>query len=811
MGGPTDRGRERERGSGRVLNPPGCGPSMAGLARIRVDGRSVVGEQRREVSLSGGDRTDAGSRSRASRSSRPSGHTPATWRPSGTASWARATSWTILVQDVFLSAQTTLPELRHAEAIRGWLATVTVRVARRRLRARRLRRFSAPADLDRADDVPDRAASPETQVAGQGHLPGAGYAARQRPPGLEPALPAGRAAGERGRAVRLLAGGGEAPAGAGPGGAGPGAGDRRVTPWVTAMGDHHSKTPEEPQPPPGAPRDAGRTERPALDREARLRPVREALTLDSDRTGCAPWPRGSPIGSGRAPAAGGSSSPPGRRRRWRCSCSSPRERRPSSRPALAGGETAAPAPGAGPRISPPELAGDRPSRPSRPSLRTASRDRGRAGWRPARQAADLAQAAERWAAYVRSPDTSATLAQRQLRRLPLRRAPPARTRRAWSTSSSRPSERRATAPPTTRPPSGGPRQRRGGGGRRLPARRRLPRSPACCSSTAAAPSFAARAGPERACSSSQTLDEALGPSMAGPLSRWEWAGGLLWFAPAQPPELSLPPRRAAERPETCRAAARAGPATAGRSVRRWPGSSSRPRAAIGRWRWPTPGGSSRATWCPWWCPPRRRCWRRAGRRQPSRGRGRPRARRVGGRALAGGDRRHPGQRRHPGAAAALRRAAGGRPRPTRLRPPLLAAIPTSPNDSRRGGRAADPGHAAAAAVGPRQRRAPAPRRALRLERPLLPQHRPRLRPPGHRGQRRPGDGAPWPARTSAWKRSSCARRACPRGCTPTGRSPSGRSRTTCWCRGCRWIPAGAASASKARASCSPGAAATSPT
>jgi hypothetical protein len=29
----------------------------------------------------------------------------------------------------------------------------------------------------------------------------------------------------------------------------------------------------------------------------------------------------------------------------------------------------------------------------------------------------------------------------------------------------------------------------------------------------------------------QTLDEAMGPSVAGSNSRWEWAGGLLWFAP----------------------------------------------------------------------------------------------------------------------------------------------------------------------------------------------------------------------------------------------------------------------------------------
>ncbi|MEM9490856.1 MAG: sigma-70 family RNA polymerase sigma factor, partial [Myxococcota bacterium] len=44
-----------------------------------------------------------------------------------------------LVQDVFLAAHRGLRSLRSAGAARAWLATVTVRMARRRLRARRLR------------------------------------------------------------------------------------------------------------------------------------------------------------------------------------------------------------------------------------------------------------------------------------------------------------------------------------------------------------------------------------------------------------------------------------------------------------------------------------------------------------------------------------------------------------------------------------------------------------------------------------------------------------------------------------------------
>src|SRR5512137_1921710 len=46
-----------------------------------------------------------------------------------------------VVQDVFLAAFRGLTKLREPQAIKGWLATVTVRVARRRLRMRRLWRL----------------------------------------------------------------------------------------------------------------------------------------------------------------------------------------------------------------------------------------------------------------------------------------------------------------------------------------------------------------------------------------------------------------------------------------------------------------------------------------------------------------------------------------------------------------------------------------------------------------------------------------------------------------------------------------------
>ncbi len=46
-----------------------------------------------------------------------------------------------VVQDVFAHALKGMAALREAEALRGWLGTVTLRVARRRLRARRLLTF----------------------------------------------------------------------------------------------------------------------------------------------------------------------------------------------------------------------------------------------------------------------------------------------------------------------------------------------------------------------------------------------------------------------------------------------------------------------------------------------------------------------------------------------------------------------------------------------------------------------------------------------------------------------------------------------
>lgn len=61
-----------------------------------------------------------------------------------------------VVQEVFVIAMRGLRSLREPAAIRGWLATVTVRLARRKLRRRRLRAF---VGLDAAPDYSQLAVS----------------------------------------------------------------------------------------------------------------------------------------------------------------------------------------------------------------------------------------------------------------------------------------------------------------------------------------------------------------------------------------------------------------------------------------------------------------------------------------------------------------------------------------------------------------------------------------------------------------------------------------------------------------------------
>ena len=65
-----------------------------------------------------------------------------------------------LVQDVFVEAARGIRDLRAPEAVKGWLATIAVRLVRHRLRWRRLRRFLG---MDQGADytrLADGAASP---------------------------------------------------------------------------------------------------------------------------------------------------------------------------------------------------------------------------------------------------------------------------------------------------------------------------------------------------------------------------------------------------------------------------------------------------------------------------------------------------------------------------------------------------------------------------------------------------------------------------------------------------------------------------
>jgi RNA polymerase sigma-70 factor (ECF subfamily) len=66
-----------------------------------------------------------------------------------------------VVQDVFLAGHRGLGSLRDPEAIKGWLATVTVRVARRRLWLRKFRSFLRLDDAPGYAEVASREASPE--------------------------------------------------------------------------------------------------------------------------------------------------------------------------------------------------------------------------------------------------------------------------------------------------------------------------------------------------------------------------------------------------------------------------------------------------------------------------------------------------------------------------------------------------------------------------------------------------------------------------------------------------------------------------
>ena len=65
-----------------------------------------------------------------------------------------------LVQEVFAEAASTFDALREPEAIRGWLATIAVRVTRKRLYRLRMYGWIGLAPVPDYDEVADSAASP---------------------------------------------------------------------------------------------------------------------------------------------------------------------------------------------------------------------------------------------------------------------------------------------------------------------------------------------------------------------------------------------------------------------------------------------------------------------------------------------------------------------------------------------------------------------------------------------------------------------------------------------------------------------------
>lgn len=69
-----------------------------------------------------------------------------------------------VVQDVFLDAHKSLGTLRDPDALKGWLATLTVRKSMRVLKRRRVRRFFGLDELSDYAQLVDRAASPDDQA-----------------------------------------------------------------------------------------------------------------------------------------------------------------------------------------------------------------------------------------------------------------------------------------------------------------------------------------------------------------------------------------------------------------------------------------------------------------------------------------------------------------------------------------------------------------------------------------------------------------------------------------------------------------------
>jgi RNA polymerase sigma-70 factor, ECF subfamily len=70
-----------------------------------------------------------------------------------------------IVQDVFVLLLRHIRRIRHANAVRAWLATTTVRLTRRRLRMKRLRLLLGLGDDVGLAEVRDSGSSPEDRAA----------------------------------------------------------------------------------------------------------------------------------------------------------------------------------------------------------------------------------------------------------------------------------------------------------------------------------------------------------------------------------------------------------------------------------------------------------------------------------------------------------------------------------------------------------------------------------------------------------------------------------------------------------------------
>jgi RNA polymerase sigma-70 factor (ECF subfamily) len=68
------------------------------------------------------------------------------------------------VQEVFLRATRGIGGLRHAGATKAWLVSITINVARQRLRVRKLRKFVGMDDANEYEELVDPALSPEDKL-----------------------------------------------------------------------------------------------------------------------------------------------------------------------------------------------------------------------------------------------------------------------------------------------------------------------------------------------------------------------------------------------------------------------------------------------------------------------------------------------------------------------------------------------------------------------------------------------------------------------------------------------------------------------